>query len=125
MKNLRLCLAFVLLFSASVAKAQTRAHYINVGQADSILLEFRTAAILIDAGGETTVPANRDRDHLVGYLNRFFAERAANPSLPNLNRTLLAVIITSPAYRPYQELNGGAGCTERGVPSPEPDRGWR
>ena len=28
------------------------AHYINVGQADSILLEFKTAAILIDAGGE-------------------------------------------------------------------------
>lgn len=98
MKLSKMVLALVFLSISGVARAQIRAHYINVGQADSILLEFRTAAILIDAGGETTPPPNRDRDrdHLMDYLNRFFAERAASSSLPNLNRTLLAVIITHP-----------------------------
>jgi competence protein ComEC len=66
------------------------AHYINVGQADSILLEFKEAAILIDAGGEATNPPTRDRDHLLDYLNKFFARR------PDLKRTLLAVIISHP-----------------------------
>jgi len=94
MTKFRLILGFVLLLSASAASAQIRAHYINVGQADSILLEFRTAAILIDSGGEATGD-NRDRDHLIGYLDKFFADRAAS-SLPNLDRTLLAVIISHP-----------------------------
>lgn len=68
------------------------AHYINVGQADSILLEFKKSAILIDAGGEATGDTNptRDRDHLIDYLNKFFARR------PDLSRTLLAVIISHP-----------------------------
>ncbi len=95
MKTLRLMLAGALLLFATAVHAQVRVHYINVGQADSILLEFRTAAILIDAGGETVASPNqhRDRDHLIDYLNRFFANRAApNSSLPDLNRTLLAVI---------------------------------
>jgi competence protein ComEC len=99
MKTLRLMFACALLLFATVVQAQVRVHYINVGQADSILLEFRTAAILIDAGGETVAPPNqnRDRDHLIDYLNRFFANRAApNSTLPNLNRTLLAVIISHP-----------------------------
>lgn len=42
----------ILTLSAPAALAQMSAHFINVGQAESILLEFRTAAILIDAGGE-------------------------------------------------------------------------
>jgi len=95
MKTSGLFLILALLLSASISKAQVRAHYINVGQADSILLEFRTAAILIDAGGEATGD-DRDRDHLVSYLNKFFSDRAASASLPNLNRTLLAVIISHP-----------------------------
>jgi len=66
------------------------AHYINVGQADSILLEFKKAAILIDAGGEAADPPTRDRDHLLDYLNKFFNRRT------DLNRTLLAVIISHP-----------------------------
>jgi competence protein ComEC len=90
MKTLRLCLAFALLFSATVARAQMSAHYINVGQADSILLEFKKAAILIDAGGEAADPPTRDRDHLLDYLNKFFDRRS------DLNRTLLAVIISHP-----------------------------
>jgi competence protein ComEC len=94
MKRCKLFLALALLFSASVATAQVRVHYINVGQADSILLEFKTAAILIDAGGEATGD-NRDRDHLVNYLNEFFTDRASS-TLPDLHRTLLAVIISHP-----------------------------
>jgi len=89
MKTFRLCFAFLLLFSATVARAQMSAHYINVGQADSILLEFKHAAILIDAGGEATGD-DRDKDHLIGYLNQFFTRRT------DLNRTLTAVIISHP-----------------------------
>jgi Predicted hydrolase (metallo-beta-lactamase superfamily) len=100
MKTTKVVLLFALLLISTVAKAQIRAHYINVGQADSILVEFRTAAILIDAGGESTAAPNQNRDgtHLVDYLNKFFANRAAasNPQLPDLHRTLLAVIISHP-----------------------------
>jgi competence protein ComEC len=89
MKFFKFGFAFTLLFSATIAQAQMSAHYINVGQADSILLEFKTAAILIDAGGETTGD-DRDKDHLVKYLNQFFTRRA------DLKNTLLAVIISHP-----------------------------
>jgi competence protein ComEC len=95
-------LFLALLLTATAAQAQIRAHYINVGQADSILVEFRTAAILIDAGGESTAAPNenRDGDHLVAYLDKFFKDRAANaannPQLPDLHRTLLAVIVSHP-----------------------------
>lgn len=50
---------------------QMRARYVNVGQTDSILLEFRTAAILIDAGGEATDPPNRKsvfRSHIYSAI---------------------------------------------------------
>ena len=40
-----------LLLTIGVAQAQMSAHFINAGQAESILLEFKTAAILMDAGG--------------------------------------------------------------------------
>lgn len=82
-------LAVVLLISATVVRAQMSAHYINVGQADSILLEFKTGAILIDAGGEATSD-NRDKDHLIAFLNQFFDRRT------DLHRTLTAVIISHP-----------------------------
>src|SRR5690242_21325638 len=89
MKIFKFSFAFALLFSATIARAQMSAHYINVGQADSILLEFKTAAVLIDAGGEATGD-DRDKNHLVAYLNQFFTRRA------DLNKTLLAVIISHP-----------------------------
>jgi len=38
----------------SIALSQMKIHVINVVQADSILLEFKSAAVLIDAGGEST-----------------------------------------------------------------------
>lgn len=60
------------------------AHYINVDQGASALLEFSCGAILIDAGGRTA----SDGDHLLAYLNAFFARR------PDLNRRLAAVFIT-------------------------------
>src|SRR5687767_8112481 len=84
-----LIIARVLLFSTSLARAQMSAHNINIGQGESILLEFRAAAVLIDAGGEATGD-NRDRDDLVDYLNRFFTRRT------DLNRTFAMVIISHP-----------------------------
>jgi competence protein ComEC len=68
---------------------QVTAHYINVGQAASALLEFKSGAVLIDAGGEDTGD-NVYRQHLAGYLNDFFASR------PDLHKTLDGVIISHP-----------------------------
>jgi len=85
-----LLLTFALaLFLSGEARAQMKAHFINVGQADSILLEFKSAAILIDAGGEDT-GNSRDRDHLVGFLNEFFTRRT------DLNRTIHSLIVSHP-----------------------------
>lgn len=118
----------LLILSASItAQAQMRAHFINVGQAESILLEFKTAAILIDAGGEDT-GNNRDRDHLIGYLNRFFDSRpdlreATSPrrgiiyslivSHPHIDHTrhLMAVMNS---FR-VKNLVGGGGSTGSGI----------
>jgi competence protein ComEC len=66
--------ALTLLFSSALARAEMKVHFINVGQAESMLLEFETAAVLIDAGGESTGD-DRDRDHLLSYLNDFFDRR--------------------------------------------------
>lgn len=68
-------------------KAQMKIHVMDVGQADSILLEFKKAAVLVDAGGESTGD-DRDKQHLLSDLSAFFAAR------PDLNKTLYAVIIS-------------------------------
>ena len=81
-------LCFFLLHPSN-SQAKITAHYINVGQAESTLLELETAAILIDAGGEDTGDT-RDVDHLIEYLNTFFSRRT------DLNRTLYSVIISHP-----------------------------
>jgi competence protein ComEC len=78
------------LLAAASLSAQVTVHYINVGQAASALVEFRTGAILIDAGGETTSD-NLYKKHLAEYLNTFFTEKR-----PDLNRTLDGVIISHP-----------------------------
>jgi competence protein ComEC len=93
-RNALLAFTSVLLL-AGVAQGQMKVHFINVGQADSILLEFKTAAILIDAGGENTgepgtTVGDRDLNRLIGYLNRFFDRRT------DLNRTLTSIIISHP-----------------------------
>jgi competence protein ComEC len=64
-----------------------RAHFINVGQGSSVLLEFSCAAALIDTGGET----NNQFDSvqaLQTYLDAFFARRT------DLKKTLSLVLIT-------------------------------
>ena len=84
-----LCLLAINLPLGGTLHAQMKAHFIDVGQAEAILLEFQTAAVLIDAGGEDT-GTSRDRDHLLGYLDEFFERRS------DLNRTLYSVIISHP-----------------------------
>jgi|RhiMethySRZTD1v2_1073278.scaffolds.fasta_scaffold649302_1 competence protein ComEC len=64
-------------------------HYINVGQAAAAIVDLKGAAIMIDAGGETT-ENNEYADHLIDYLNRFFQDR------PQLNNTLNGIIISHP-----------------------------
>jgi competence protein ComEC len=87
---MRLLVLFAFLILSTITiQAQVSAHYINIGQGDSILIEMKSAAILIDAGGEATGDTS-DRDHLVEYLNTFFARR------PDLNKTLYSVIISHP-----------------------------
>jgi len=62
------------------------AHYINVGQAASVLLEFPCGVVLIDAG------AQDDTYHktLVDYLEHFFEKRK------DLNSTIALVMVTHP-----------------------------
>jgi competence protein ComEC len=86
---MRKILAFfaVCLFVSNLALAQMKIHVIDVGQADSILLEFKRAAVLVDAGGESTGD-ERDKEHLISQLNDFFASR------PDLHKTLHAVIVS-------------------------------
>lgn len=83
-----LAISLLILF-ANVPQAQITVHYINVGQAESILREFKTVAILIDAGGEDTGD-DRDVDHLISYLNDSFTRRT------DLKRTLYSVIVSHP-----------------------------
>lgn len=59
-------------------------HFIDMDQGNAALLEFPCGAILIDAGGRTAA----DGDHLIAYLNAFFARRT------DLNRHLAAIFIT-------------------------------
>jgi len=71
------------------APAQLVIHVVDVGQADAILLEFKSSAVLIDAGGESTGD-DRYKNHFRSYLDTFFANH------PDLNRTLQAIVITHP-----------------------------
>jgi competence protein ComEC len=54
---------------------QMKAHFINVGQGDAVLLEFPCAAMLVDAGGEQAGEFDSNKV-LAEYLGRFFARRA-------------------------------------------------
>ncbi len=90
-KVLLIAIGFILCLCSGVARAAHpgRIHYIDVGQAESILLEFDKAAVLIDAGGEQTNDAQQ-RTHLTNYLNTFFQGRT------DLNRTIDTIIISHP-----------------------------
>jgi competence protein ComEC len=70
--------------AADVNNPEMYAHFINVGQADSTLLEFPCGAVLIDAGAQDEQYAGK----LKTYLDNFFARRT------DLNNTLESVIIT-------------------------------
>jgi len=80
-----------LFLGAVVASGQVTAHYINVGQAASALVEFPSGAILIDAGGENTGGSDVYRSHLLAYLNAFFDKQR-----PDLQRTLEGIILSHP-----------------------------
>ena len=62
-----------------------RVHYIDVDQGNAALVEFKCAAILIEAGGEVKGQVSKK---LMSYLDSFFARRS------DLNKTLAAVYIT-------------------------------
>jgi competence protein ComEC len=85
--------ASLILFVASFAPASLlaqpptmKAHFIDVGQGASALLEFSCGAILIDAGAQDEV----HEEHLAEYLHDFFQRRQ------DLNNTLACVFITHP-----------------------------
>lgn len=59
-------------------------HYINVGQGDATLLQFKCGAILIDAGAQDQEHVNK----MITYIQGVFDDNL------NLNNTLDAIIIT-------------------------------
>lgn len=65
------------------------AHFIDVGQGDATLLEFKCGAVLIDTGGEQTAEVS-GRERLMTYLEEFFQRR------PDLARTLELVVLSHP-----------------------------
>src|SRR5262249_37765689 len=86
MQRLLIALSFGLITSHVWAQTPSSmtAHFIDVGQAESVLLEFPCAAMLIDAGAQDTTAQTR----LVNYLDQFFARRI------DLHRTLHSVLVT-------------------------------
>lgn len=71
--------------AASAAPTMT-AHFVDVGQGLSVLLEFPCGALLIDAGAAD----DEHVDELLDYLGEFFDRRT------DLNRTIATVFITHP-----------------------------
>jgi competence protein ComEC len=73
-------LSLCLLLLAVPARAERggemrlRLHLIDVGQGESILLEFSCGAALIDAGGESNEEF-QSTDALLRYLDDFFERR--------------------------------------------------
>src|ERR1041385_72535 len=70
--------------SASAQTPSMTAHFIDIGQGESVLLEFSCGAMLIDAGAQDEAAKNR----LVAYLNKFFARRT------DLHKTINTILIT-------------------------------
>lgn len=70
--------------AATLSSDRVSAHFIDVDQASSALLEFPCGAVLIDAGARDQTSV----DHLVGYLDAFFARR------PDLHRRINTVFVT-------------------------------
>jgi beta-lactamase superfamily II metal-dependent hydrolase len=72
--------------SIGASAPQMQAHYIDVGQGASALLEFPCGAVLIDTGAQD----DDHVEHLASYLADFFRRRS------DLNNTLATVFITHP-----------------------------
>jgi len=70
---------------------QMKAHFINVGQGDAVLLEFPCGAMLVDAGGEKGGGFDSNKV-LDAYLGAFFERRK------DLKHTLALLAITHPHY---------------------------
>src|SRR5258705_5323716 len=90
MRRLLAPLLFAALFgTASLAVSQTvpsmTAHFMNIGQGESVLLEFPCGAMLIDAGAQDAAARTR----LIAYLNKFFARRT------DLHKTINTILITN------------------------------
>ena len=60
------------------------AHFVDVGQASAVLLEFSCGALMIDAGAQD----DDDVERLLGYVENFFADR------PHLENTLHTLFVT-------------------------------
>lgn len=80
-------LLIMLVLIISSANGQMTLHHIDVAQGDATLVEFQTAAVLVDVGGSNSKVT---KDALIAYLDDFFARRT------DLNKTLYSVIITHP-----------------------------
>ena len=96
-----LCLAFALHFTSSgfaQADSVMFVHYINVGQAASVLLEFPCGAILIDAGAQD----DNYQQALLDYLGKFFSRRK------DLDSTLALLMVTHPHIDHNQALRAVA-----------------
>lgn len=77
--------ASMLALAAPAGEAKMTAHFIDVGQGLSALLEFPCGAVLIDAGGD-----EESENDLLAYLEGFFDRR------PDLNRTIETIFVTHP-----------------------------
>jgi competence protein ComEC len=120
MSKFFVALAVSLACFTAEARAQMSVHVIDVGQAESLLIELPHHAILVDAGVERTT-TNRYEGQLKDYLDRFFARRT------DLNATLYGVVISHPHidhtvrlgtiftdYRVQNFIEGG-GSTGSGI----------
>jgi competence protein ComEC len=85
MKKLSVFINCILLSVSAFSQAGDvmTVHYINVGQAQSMVLEFPKGAVLIDAGAQ---PEMKENVHQ--FLDKFFDRRK------DLNRTLNTVFVT-------------------------------
>src|SRR5688500_5231659 len=94
MNHVSKCLAWICILAAwapawAPARAQEPAmvaHYIDVGQGLSVLLEFPCGAVLVDTGAQDMEHV----DYLSGYLREFFTRRA------DLKNTLNTLFISHP-----------------------------
>lgn len=97
-KVLAICLLLAIAYPSSLLRAQEDnvmyAHYINVGQAAAVLLEFPCGAVLIDAGAQD----DSYQQNLIDYLNKFFTRRK------DLDSTLALVMVTHPHIDHNQAL---------------------